>query len=62
MASNELDKQKGRRAAGSLPPRTAEKYDTLKSYLRNSFEDPEFSVPKVNGLTLASRLDEKSQI
>ena len=58
MTSNELDKQKGRRAAGSLPPRTAEKYDTLKSYLRNSFEDLESPVPKVNGVTLASRLDE----
>jgi hypothetical protein len=58
MTSNELDKQKGRRAAGSPPPRAAEKYDTLESYLRNSFEDLETSVPKVNGVTLASRLDE----
>ena len=58
MTSNELDKQKGRRAAGSLPPRTAEKYDTLESYLRNSFEDLESPVPKVNGVTLASRPDE----
>jgi hypothetical protein len=58
MTSNELDKLKGQRAAGSLPPRTAEKYDTLESYLRSSFEDLEASVPKVNGVTLASRLDE----
>jgi hypothetical protein len=58
MASNELDKQKGRRAAGSPPPRTAEKYDTLESYLRNSLEDLEASVPKAKGITLASRLDE----
>ena len=58
MTSNELDKLKSQRAAGSTPPRTAEKYDTLESYLRSNFEDLEASVPKVNGVTLASRLDE----
>jgi TPR repeat protein len=58
MTSNELDKLKSQRAAGSTPPRTAEKYDTLESYLRSNFEDLEASVPKVKGVTLASRLDE----
>ncbi len=61
MTSNELDKLKSQHAVGSLQTRPAEKNYTLESYLRNSLEDLNASVPKVNGVTLASRLDKSSK-
>ena len=56
MASNEPDKIKGQRAVESATIRPAENNFTLESYLRNSLVELDSSVPKVNGVVLASRL------
>jgi len=47
---------KGQRAIESATIRPAENNFTLESYLRNSLVDLDSSVPKVNGVVLASKL------
>ena len=62
MTSNELDKIKSQRTAGSTSTRPAEKNYTLESYLRNSLEDLEDTIPKANEVALASRLGKDTKL
>ena len=55
MTSSELSKIKNKRVAESLSYGVAENKSTLEAYLQNSLQDLDASVPKVNGVVLASR-------
>lgn len=55
MTSSKLSKIKSQRVAEPLPFEVAENKSTLEAYLRNSLEELGASVPKVNGVVLASR-------
>ena len=55
MTSSELSKIKGKRVAESLSFGVAENKSTLEAYLQNSLQELDASVPKVNGVVLASR-------
>jgi hypothetical protein len=62
MTSSERSKIKSQRLAESLPYGVTENKSTLEAYLQNSLEQLGASVPKVNGVVLASRLDKDTNL
>ena len=56
MTSSKLSKIKSQRVAESLSFGVAENKSTLEAYLQSSLEELGASVPKANGMVLASRL------
>ena len=62
MTSSEPSKIKNQRIVKSLSFGVTENKSTLEEYLRNSLQDLDASVPKVNGVVLASRYGKDSNL